>query len=89
MFSRIAALTAVPALTASALLVPSAAHAAGPHRRLLCAPLKFTKSYISGGESWQTKASLRSTTCATRAPSGKVYLRGTGGTTEVTCRPTR
>jgi hypothetical protein len=89
MFRRIAALAAVPALTASALLVPSAAQAAGPTAAgCNVVPLKFTKSYAGGGERWQTKASLQvRDLCAAGTIRGKLYLRGTGGTTESDLSP--
>ncbi len=89
MFRRMAALAAVPALAASALLVPSVAHAAGPTAAgCHVVPLKFTKSYIGGGENWQTKASLQvRDLCDAGTIRGKLYLRGTGGTTESDLSP--
>ena len=88
MFRRIAALAAVPALAASAVLAPSVAHAAGPTAACNVVPLKFTKSYVSGGENWQTKASLQvHDLCAAGTIGGKLYLRGTGGTTESDLSP--
>ena len=89
MFRRMAALAAVPALAASALLVPSVAHAAGPTAAgCNVVPLKFTKSYTGGGENWQTKASLQvRDLCDAGTIRGKLYLRGTGGTTESDLSP--
>ena len=51
-------------------------------------PLKFTKSYVGGGENWQTKASLQvRDLCDAGTIRGKLYLRGTGGTTESDLSP--
>ena len=51
-------------------------------------PLTFTKSYTGGGERWQTRASLRVyDLCDAGTIRGKVYLRGTGGTTESDLSP--
>ena len=83
MFRRAAALASAPALAASALLLPSAASAAAPDHACSSVPLTFTKSYTSEHGHWQTKASLRVyDLCAAGAFRGKVYLRGTHGTSE-------
>lgn len=83
MFCRLAALAAIPVLAASAVVAPSVADAAGPTDACNVVPLKFTKSNISGGEQWQTKASLSvRDLCDAGTIRGKLYLRGTGGTTE-------
>ena len=88
MFRRLAALAAVPVLASSASVVPSAAHAAGPTAACNVVPLKFTTSYTSGGDHWQTKASLQvRDLCAAGTIRGKLYLRGTGGTTESDLSP--
>ena len=83
MFRRAAALASAPFLAASALLVPSAASASAPDRACDSVPLTFTKSYTTGRGHWQTKGSLKVyDLCAAGAFRGKVYLRGTGSTTE-------
>jgi len=83
MFRRAAALASAPALAASALLLPSTTSAAAPDHACSSVPLTFTKSYTSGHGHWQTKASLRVyDLCDAGAFRGKVYLRGTHGTTE-------
>ena len=90
MFRRIAALAAVPALAASAVLAPSVASAAGPTAACNVVPLKFTKSYVSGGERWQTKASLQ---VRDLCDAGTIGGSSTSGAPvaprRATCRPTR
>jgi hypothetical protein len=88
MFRRAAALASVPVVAASALLVPSTASAASPSKACSSVPLAFTKSYVTGGRRWQTKTSLRvRDLCAVGTFRGKVYVRGTGGTTEGNLSP--
>src|SRR5690242_17207401 len=88
MFRRLASLAAVPVLATSAVVAPAAAHAAGPTDACNAVPLKFTKSYTSGGQNWQTKASLQvRDLCAAGTIKGKLYLRGTSGTTESDLSP--
>src|SRR6187455_1437705 len=68
---------------------PRAARAAGPTAAgCNVVPLKFTKSYTGGGDNWQTKASLQvRDLCDAGTIRGKLYLRGTGGTTESDLSP--
>jgi hypothetical protein len=92
MLRRAAVLASAPVLAASAVLLPAAASTAAPtaapHRACSVVPLTFGKSYTTGREHWQTKASLKVyDLCATGTFRGKVFIRGTGGTTEAALSP--
>ena len=87
MFRRIAALAAVPALTLATLVAPTAA-SANPVADCNWVPLKYSKTFSTGGEHWRTKADLKVyDLCEDGTIRGNVYIDAHQGSSDGDIKP--